>query len=138
MKIEENKQILHEIVFSFLKRKSPTTIRWLPTLDELEVFSEYLKFLYALCEHKIYPTEQQIELILTENKLTVFDLLFRKEYGICAQLPKFELQQQTMDEIAEILTRQLRQAQMEKAEIRFFIASKQKSYELSTDEQEVL
>jgi hypothetical protein len=51
-------------------------------------------------------------------------LLFQKEFGLCSQLPRLEFQQQTMDGIAEMLTRQLVHTEIKEPTTHFLIASK--------------
>lgn len=69
--IEERRQIIHELRFAFLRSRKFILSRWRPTLQELEIFSLYLKLLRELCEMKVYPTREQIDDILSESRLTV-------------------------------------------------------------------
>ena len=118
VQIEERKQVLHRLVFSFLKRQGVSTVRWLPKLDELTLFSEYFKFLHELCKINVYPTKHQLECILEENRLTVCDLFFRKEYGLYSQSSEeLDLEKSTIEELDEILIRSLKQTYIDKGEI---------------------
>ena len=124
LEIREQEQVVHELVFSFLQRK--VSVRWFPKLCEPELFSQYFKFLFALCKPNIYPTRQQIERILGEKQLTVAHLFFQKEYGLYAQLTENNLDKETMESLAEILSRPLKQAFMEKEATYFLVASTEK------------
>lgn len=129
IQIEERKQVLHRLVFSFFRsfRSNKGTVRWLPKLDELALFSEYFRFLHELCQIKVYPTEHQLECILSGNRITVCDLFFRKEYGLYSDSSEeLNLEERTMEELGEILVRSLKQSYMEGKErngLYFLIAS---------------
>jgi len=107
--IEQQKQVIHELRFGFIRSRKFVLSRWRPTLDELSLFSIYLKFLRELCEMKIYATREQVDRLLTENPLTMFDLLFRKEYGLYGQISnRSNLHEEESEELYEILTRPIR------------------------------
>jgi hypothetical protein len=121
--IEEQKQIIHELRFGFLRSRRFVLSRWRPTLNELSLFSVYLKFLRELCEMKVYATHEQVDRLLNENKLTVFDLLFRKEYGLYGQTSKHSnLNEKESEELYEILTRPIMKTYLSTNETHFLLA----------------
>ena len=120
--IEQGKQILHELLFSFLKSKEVGHQWWRPSLVELEFFIEYFKFLHTLCKIKVYPTQQQLERILDENDLTVLDLFFRNEYGLFTHLPeKTSLEEQTQVALIDVLALPFKKAYIERNDLHFLI-----------------
>jgi hypothetical protein len=91
--ISEGKQVLHEFRFPD---------KWIPKLHDLDVFSDYLKFLLTLCKANIYPASDQIDKISQESRLTLFDLLFRKSYGLYSHATS-QLKRKELDKIVQLL-----------------------------------
>jgi hypothetical protein len=84
-------------------------------LVELEFFMEYFKFLHTFCETKVYPTQQQLERILDENRLTALDLFFSNEYGLFVNLPETNvLEEQTQVALIDVLCLELKKCYFEK------------------------
>ena len=116
--IIEQKQILHELRFSF---KKSSRFRWRPSLLQLEILSSYLKFLRALCEIKVRPTSQQMKTILHENQLTLLDLLFRRDYGLYCNTP-LELEKEEIEELDIVLLRHLNHSYVSHTDVHLLVA----------------
>ena len=121
--IEEQKQVIHELRFGFLRSRRLVLARWRPTLDELSLLSVYLKFLRELCELKVYATREQIDHLLNESQLTVCDLLFRREYGLYGQMSKpWNLEEKETEELYEMLTHPIKRTYFKNNDTYFFSA----------------
>jgi hypothetical protein len=103
--LEENKQVLHELQVCFLKAKSPSPALWRPSLEEYDFFIAYFRFLREICQITIFPTSQQIDLILQQNRLSVLELFFNKSYGLYGQESTLKLDPKVVDELGEVFTR---------------------------------
>jgi hypothetical protein len=86
--------------------------------------------MHELCKVRVYPSQEEIDRLAGNDKLTVCDLFFHNDYGLYSKFSKsLHFEDKTIDDISGILVRRLKQSQIEALGIRFLIAAKDLSPE---------